>query len=80
MVKAIVDISEKANRVLNIVKAEYGLKDKSEAINKVVEKFEEFGMGEEVRPEYIKKLRRIQREKTIRVGSAEDFRKRYGLE
>ena len=33
MVQAIVDISMEANRVLNIIKAKYGLRDKSQAIN-----------------------------------------------
>ena len=33
MVKAIVTIDERTNRILNIVKAKYGLKDKSQAIN-----------------------------------------------
>jgi len=36
MVKAIITISDNANRVLNIVKARYGLKDKSAAIELVV--------------------------------------------
>ena len=36
MVQAMVNISEEANRVLNIVKAQYGLKDKSEAISKQI--------------------------------------------
>ncbi|MCZ7358202.1 MAG: DUF2683 family protein [Candidatus Methanoperedens sp.] len=39
MVKAIVNINERANRVLNIVKAKHGLKTKSEAINKVVSEY-----------------------------------------
>ena len=41
MVQAIINISEKTNRVLNIVKAKYGLKDKSQAIDKFVEEHEE---------------------------------------
>ena len=41
MVQAIIKISERTNRVLNIVKAKYGLKDKSEAINLVAKEYEE---------------------------------------
>ncbi|MBR9706804.1 MAG: DUF2683 family protein [Candidatus Diapherotrites archaeon] len=37
MVQAIIDISERANRVLSVIKAKYGLQNKSEAINKFVE-------------------------------------------
>jgi hypothetical protein len=33
----------------------------------------------EVRPEYIKKLMKIHKGKHIKIGSVEDFRKRYGL-
>lgn len=80
MVKAVIDIDEKTNRILNIVKAEYGLKDKSKAIDKVVEKFEEFAMDGDVRPEYIEKLEKIRKEKPIKIGSIKDFRKTYGLE
>ncbi len=76
MVKAIVDIMERTNRVLNIVKAEYGLKDKSQAIDKVVEKFEEFSMDEDVKPEYIKKLEKIRKEKAVPI---KDFEKEFGL-
>ena len=37
MVKAIIDISKDSNRILNIIKAEYDLKTKSEAIEKLAE-------------------------------------------
>ena len=33
MVKVVIDISGYMNRVLNILKAKYGLRDKSDAIN-----------------------------------------------
>ncbi|MBT3582727.1 DUF2683 family protein [Candidatus Woesearchaeota archaeon] len=36
-IKAIIEISKEANRVLNIIKAEYELKTKSEAIEKLAE-------------------------------------------
>ncbi len=76
MVKAIVDISRRANRVINIIKAKYELKDKSQAINKMAEEFEEFILEPELRPEYIQKLRRIEKEKTIKI---KDFEKEFGL-
>ena len=78
MVQAIINISEKANRVLNIVKAKYGLKDKSEAINVMAEVYEESVMEPELRPEYIEKMKRVQRQPAIKVGTLEDLRKRYG--
>jgi hypothetical protein len=80
MVKAIVDINEEANKVLNHLKAEYNLKDKSQAINVMAIEFKRFVKVEpEVRPEYIKKLMKIHKGKHIKIGSVEDFRKRYGL-
>ena len=41
MVKARININQNANRVLNIVKAKYGLKNKSEALNLVVKYYGE---------------------------------------
>jgi hypothetical protein len=76
MVQALVQIDENANRVLNIVKAKYDLKDKGEAINLVVEKFIEAENEPELRPEFIAKMKKIQKQKSIRV---DDFAKRYGL-
>ena len=77
MVQAIINISEKANRVLNIVKAKYGLKDKSEAINIMAEEYQESVMEPELRTEYIKKALRIQKQPAIKVGTVENLRKRY---
>ncbi len=77
MVKAMIDIDKRANQVLNIVKAQYGLKDKSKAIEKVVHIYEEELMELELRPEFIERIRKIRGEKSIKVDS---FAKRYGLE
>ena len=65
MVQAVINISERTNRVLNIVKAKYGFKDKSQAINLVVEKFEENFLEPELRPEYIEKLGKIMKGKHL---------------
>jgi len=80
MVKAIVDIEKETNKILNHLKAEYNLKDKSQAINVLAKEFKRFVKLEpEVRPEYIEKLRKIQKGRHIKVGSIKDFKKRYGL-
>lgn len=76
MVQALVQINENTNRVLNVVKAKYGLKDKGEAIQLVVEKYIEEENEPELRPEFIKKIKQIEKQKSIRVN---DFAKRYGL-
>ena len=77
MVQAMINISEKANRVLNIVKAKYGLKDKSEAIDVMAKEYENEVMEPELRPEYIKKALRIQKQPAIKIGTIENLRKRY---
>jgi hypothetical protein len=76
MVKAIVDLDERTNRVVNIVKAKYGLKDKSEAIGRMVQEYEKMLLEPALRPEFIKKMKKRQREKIVKVT---DFKKRYGL-
>ncbi len=72
MVQAMININEEANKVLNIVKAKYGLKDKSEAINLVVTEYEENFLEPELRPEYKKKLLNIIKGKHL---SREEFEK-----
>jgi len=79
MVQAMVNISENANQILNIVKARYNLKDKSEAIEKVVLNYGEDLLEPELRPEFIERMKNISKEKTIRIGNLKNFRKRYGL-
>ncbi len=74
MPKAMIQISEKANRMLNIIKAKYGLKDKSQAINKMTEDFSEILLEPQLRPEYIKRIKKIEREGTI---SQEEFEKKF---
>lgn len=62
MVKAIININESTNRLINIIKAKYGLKDKSQAIDLMAEQYEEEILEPELRPEYIEKIKKIQKE------------------
>ncbi len=41
MVKALIEINEDANRILNIVKAKFNLKDKGKAVEIIVRKYEQ---------------------------------------
>jgi len=75
MVQAIIKISERTNRVLNIVKAKYGLKDKSEAIDVMAEEYENGMMEPELRLEYIKKLSKIKEQQGIKFKSVDELRK-----
>ncbi len=76
MVKAIIDIEDHTNRVISIVKAKYGLKDKSEAIDLMAGQYEEEILEPQLRPEYIEKARKIRKQKAVKV---KDFAGRYGL-
>jgi hypothetical protein len=76
MVQALIKLDENTNRVLNVVKAKYSLGDKGEAIAFVVSKYIEESGEPELRPEFIEKIRRIEKQKSIKV---KDFAKRYGL-
>ena len=79
MVQAMVNISKDANQILNIVKARNNLKDKSEAIEKVVLSCGGGLLEPELQPEFIQKMEKISKGKTIKIGTLENFRKRYGM-
>jgi len=57
MVKAIIDIKEETNKILNIIKAKYGLKDKSQAIDKMAEEYEEQVLEVELRPKVLESIK-----------------------
>ncbi|MEK6938222.1 MAG: DUF2683 family protein [Nanoarchaeota archaeon] len=76
MVQALIELDENTNRVLNIVKAKFGLRDKGEAIKVVVSEYIDFENEPELRPEFIQKMEEIKKQKSIKV---DDFAKRYGL-
>lgn len=77
MVQAIINISDETNSVLNILKAKYGLKDKSQAIDRMAREYELELLEPELRPEFIGQMKEIEKEKVIKVKS---FAKRYGVE
>ena len=76
MVQAIIDIEDHTNRVLNIVKAKFGLRDKSEAIDLMAEQYEEEILEPELKPEYIEKAKKIMNQKPIKIGTVGNLRKR----
>jgi len=78
MTSAIVNLTEENNRFLNIIKAHFGIKNKSDAINFVVENFPKKEIELEVRPEYVRKLKRIMKQKPKSFSSLEEMRKEYG--
>lgn len=77
MVKAIVEIDEHANQILNIIKAQHSLRDKSEAINLMAERYEEEILEPGFKPEFVERLKRAEKEPTKKIKS---FAKEFGLE
>ena len=76
MVKAIVNIDERANRILNIVKAKENLKDKSDAINLILNIYGKEMLESELKPEFIKELLAAQNEEIVKVDNWDEY---FGL-
>lgn len=75
MVQSIIDIDEKNDRILNIVKAKFGLKNKSQAVALIVKIYEESFLEPELKPEYLEKLKKIREEKGIGFRNIAELRK-----
>ena len=73
MPKAVVELSEHANRIVNVVKARDGLKGKSEAIERIVEEYEEKILDPAFRPEFADEVLRISKGKFRKVRSTEEI-------
>jgi hypothetical protein len=77
MVTAIIRINEETNRVLNIVKAQHGLKDKSQAIEHIIAEYKNQLVEPKLKPTYVKKLQKIAKEKHIYIGEFSDLKKKF---
>jgi len=77
MVQALIELDENTNRVLNIVKAKFDLKDKGEAIEFVVKEYIENENEPELKPEFVKRIKEISMQKSIKV---ENFAARYAID
>lgn len=75
MAQAIVALGEHEDRVLTIVKGKYGLKNKSDAVNFVIDKFEEQLLEPQLRPEYEEKIGKIQKQKGISFRDMAELRR-----
>ena len=75
MVQAIVNLGEHENRLLTIIRGKFGLKNKSDTVNFVIDKYGEDLLEPELRPEYKEELLRIDKGKFKRFASIDDLRK-----
>lgn len=76
MKQALIQLSEEANKVLNIVKAKHNLKDKSAAVEAVIEHYIECKGEPDLKEEFIEKIKKAEKGKFIRV---DNFAKHYGV-
>ena len=77
MVKAIINIPENENRILTILKGKYGFRNKEQVIISLIKEAEE-NLEPELRPEYLKKLMRIDKQKGIPFKNIEELRRLTG--
>jgi hypothetical protein len=75
MVQAIIDIDNETNRVLNMVKAKFSLKDKSAAIDMMAQQYAQELLEPKLRPEYLEKLEKIEKEKGVKFKNVAELRK-----
>jgi hypothetical protein len=78
MVQAVINIDDRTNDILKIIKFKYDLKDESAAIDFIVAEYEEEMLEPELKPEFITEMKEIMKEEPIDVGTIDDLRKRYG--
>ena len=76
MVQAVISIDERENRIINVVKGKFGLRNKSEAISLIINEYERELLEPELKPEYIEKMNEREKEPVVKV---EDFKKHFGL-
>ena len=74
MVKAIFEIPERENKILNGVKARKGFKNREQAFVFVLQEYDQ-SLEPELRPEFIKEMRRIEKEKHHSFKDINDLRK-----
>jgi Protein of unknown function (DUF2683) len=77
MVKNVINLDERDSRVINIVKAKYGLKDKNQALSVIIRRYEECELEPQLRPEFVKAIE--QTLKKVKFVKVKDFAEEYGL-
>ncbi len=65
MVQNIFSLNEEADKILGIVKAQHGLKNKNQAIEFVLKIYGENFLEPEIRPEFLEKLKKIKQQKGL---------------
>ena len=76
MVKSMINLSERESRIVNVVKAKYGLKVKSQALSLILKRYEECELEPQLRPEFVKEIQETQKHgKFVKVKNfSEEFK------
>ena len=74
MIKALIKLNEDEDQILNIVKATHRLRNKNDAIRLVIKEYKN-QLEPELRPEYIKKLKKLEKQKGIPFKNIRELRK-----
>ncbi|MBA7709833.1 hypothetical protein ES703_118759 [subsurface metagenome] len=74
MVKAMMEIPERENRILTIVKGQHGFSTKEEACIFIIGKHEQ-SLELEIRPEFVKEMKKTEKGKHYGFKDTKDLRK-----
>jgi hypothetical protein len=74
MFQSIIDLGENEDRILNIVKAKYGLKNKFQAVAFIAKQYEDSFLEPEIRPEFLTKLNHIKGKKGKKFTSISELK------
>jgi hypothetical protein len=77
MVKSIIDLTERESRIINIVKAKYGLKDKSQALSIILKRYEECELEPQLRPEFVEEVEETR--KSGKFVKVKEFAKEFDV-
>jgi hypothetical protein len=75
MVKSLINLTEHESRIVNIVKAKYGLKDKNQALSLILKRYEESELEPQLKPEFVAEIEEARKHgKFVKVKDfAEEF-------
>ena len=77
MVKSLINLSERESRIVNIVKAKYGLKDKNQALSLILKRYEECELEPQLRPEFVAEIENAR--KNGKFVKVKDFAEEFDL-
>lgn len=75
MAQNIFTLNEEADKILGIVKAQHGFKNKNQAMELILKIYGESFLEPEIRPEFLERLQKIDNEKGIPFKDINELRK-----